>query len=344
MGIAHTIDTNTIEGIRNELSTSKRILITTHRSPDGDAIGSSLGLYQYLVSQGHDVIVSVPDPFPAFLNWLPEVDKLLIYKLEKQKFEEELSNVDILFALDYNHFSRTGDELGKLLSASTATKIMIDHHQEPDDFMKYKVWDIQASSTAELLYDLIVNLSGEEAITKEIGECLYTGIMTDTGSFRFKSCSSHTMGIAAHLLEIGVNGDQIHQLVYDQNSIDRLHLMGYALEKMVLLKEYYTAYISLSREELERFNYQPGDTEGLVNKALSVKGVKVAALISEKEGGIRFSFRSSADFSVNDFARSHFNGGGHFHAAGGSYKGSINDACDLFVEKLKAYKHELESA
>ena len=187
-------------------------------------------------------------------------------------------------------------------------------------------------------------MGGDYPLRSIRGECLYTGIMTDTGSFRFATCTSHTMRIISHLLDEGVDGNEIHQMVYDQNSINRLHLMGYALEKMVLMKDYHTAYISLSKKELDRFKYEPGDTEGLVNKALSVKGVKVACLITEKEGSIRFSFRSSAQFSVNDFARAHFNGGGHYHAAGGSFKGSIKEAVAAFEEQIKKYKNELESA
>lgn len=344
MAYTYTIDESTLTGLKSELEGRKRILITTHRSPDGDAIGSSLGLYHFLKSLGHEVWVSVPDPMPAFLNWLPGTQDLIIYKKDKEKFQEVLDQSDILFALDYNHFSRTGNELSEILSVSKPTKIMIDHHQEPDTFMKYKVWDTEASSTAQLVYDFIVALAGENAITKDIGDCLYTGIMTDTGSFRFATCTSHTMRIVAHLLDCGVDGNEIHQLVYDQNSIDRLHLMGYALEKMVLLKDYYTAYITLTSKELRRFNYKAGDTEGLVNDALSVKGVKVAALLTEKEGSIRFSLRSSADFSVNEFARKHFNGGGHFHAAGGIYDGNMEGASSLFEKYIKENKNELESA
>lgn len=338
------IDDASLDAIKKEIKGKKKILITTHKSPDGDAVGSSLALYHYLVKMGHEVCISVPDPFPNFLQWLPGTDKILTYQSERSKFKAILDEADVLFALDYNNFQRTGEELGELLNASKACKIMIDHHQEPDETMDQKVWDVKASSTAELVYDLIVSLSGDAGINKTIGECLYTGIMTDTGSFRFATCTSHTMRIVSHLLDEGVDGNEIHQLVYDQNSINRLHLMGYALEKMVLLKDYHTAYISLSKKELDRFKYQPGDTEGLVNKALSVKGVKVACLITEKEGSIRFSFRSSAQFSVNDFARAHFNGGGHYHAAGGSFKGSITDAVAIFEEQIKKYKNELESA
>lgn len=332
---------NEIEKLLEKKST---IFISTHKSPDGDAIGSSLALYIYLKNMGHEVYASIPDDAPAFLHWMPEFEKLINYKRNKDEFEEKLANSSILFALDYNRFSRSGDELGSLLSKSNATKIMIDHHQEPDQNMDYMYWDTSASSTAQLVFDFISELSGEKEINKEIGDCLYTGIMTDTGSFRFSSCTSHTMRIVASLLDKGVDGNLVHQLVYDQNSIDRLRLMGYALEKIVLIDSCHTAYISLSRKELNRFNYKSGDTEGLVNKALSVVGIKVAALITEKEGLIRLSFRSSADFSVNEFSKKYFNGGGHYHAAGGSFNGSISDACLLFEEKIKKHKDELESA
>ena len=212
---------------------------------------------------------------------------------------------------------------------------MIDHHQEPDDFMKYRIWDVMASSTAQLVWEFIVAISGKGAIDKSIGECLYTGIMTDTGSFRFTTCTAHTLRITADLLDIGVRGDLIHQKIYDQNSIDRLHLMGHALEKIVLMPEQNTAYISLSKEELKKFNYKPGDTEGLVNKVLSVKGVNVAALITEKENQIRMSLRSVGDFSVNQFARKYFNGGGHEHAAGGTLDMDLDEAIKYFEEAVK---------
>lgn len=344
MTYTYSLDDATFVGLKEELSGKKKIVLTTHRSPDGDAVGSSLALYHFLKEMGHEVYVTIPDPAPVFLHWLPGFNEIITIKSEKARFEEVLKNCDILFSLDYNHYARTGEELGKLLGDSNATKIMIDHHQEPDTFMKYKVWDTGASSTAQLVYDMIVVLQGGEVVSKEIGDCLYTGIMTDTGSFRFATCTSHTMRIVSNLLDYGVDGDKVHQLVYDQNSVDRIKLMGYALEKMVLLKDYYTAYITLSSKELRRFNYKAGDTEGLVNKVLSVKGVKVAALITEKEGSIRFSMRSSGEFSVNEFARKHFNGGGHYHAAGGMLKESMDEAVRLFEKYIKENKDELESA
>jgi len=331
----NTISDKTIKSLKSLLSSPKRILLTTHKSPDGDAIGSSLALYLYLKSMGHDVTVSVPDDMPGFLKWMPGSDDILIFAKHKKSFEEKLNNAEIVFALDYNHFKRTGNEMEKLLTSSNALKIMIDHHQSPDDFMKYRVWDVMASSTAQLVWDFIVALSGKKAVDKIIGECLYTGIMTDTGSFRFTTCTAHTLRITADLLELGVRGDLIHQRVYDQNSLNRIHLMGYALEKIVLMPEYYTAYISLSKEELKKFNYQPGDTEGLVNKVLSVKGVNVAALITEKENQVRMSLRSVGDFSVNQFSRTYFNGGGHEHAAGGILEMNLDEALMYFEEAVK---------
>jgi len=329
------ISKETAEELKALLSHPKKILLTTHKSPDGDAIGSSLALYHYLKAQGHDVYVSVPDDMPDFLNWLPGSDKFIIFYRRKKKFEEILNNADIVFALDYNHFKRTGDEMAKLLSQSESLKIMIDHHQQPDDFMQYRVWDVMASSTAQLVWEFIVALSGKQAVDKTIGECLYTGIMTDTGSFRFATCTSHTFRITADLLDIGVRGDLIHQYVYDQNSIDRIHLMGYALEKIVLMPEQKTAYIALSKEELKKFKYKPGDTEGLVNKVLSVVGVEVAALITEKENQVRLSLRSSGNFSVNQLSRTYFSGGGHENAAGGSLEMSFDDAIKYFKDSIK---------
>ena len=335
MNTENLISGEIIKSLKSLLSSPKKILLTTHKSPDGDAIGSSLALYHYLKSEGHEVTVSTPDEMPGFLKWMPGSDDILVYAKDKKKFEKTLIEAEILFALDYNHFKRTGNEMEKLLASSQALKIMIDHHQEPDDFMKYRVWDVMASSTAQLVWDFIVALSGKKAIDKSIGECLYTGIMTDTGSFRFTTCTAHTLRITADLLEIGVRGDLIHQMVYDQNSIDRIQLMGHALEKIVLMPEQDTAYIALSKEELKKFNYQPGDTEGLVNKVLSVKGVNVAAMLTEKENQIRMSLRSVGDFSVNQFARAYFNGGGHEHAAGGSLEMNLDEAIEYFEKAVK---------
>jgi len=329
------ISNNTVKEIKSLLSSSKKILLTTHKSPDGDAIGSSLALYHYLKAQGHDVSVSVPDDMPGFLKWMPGSKKLIVFNRNKKDFEKALDAAEIVFALDYNHFKRTGDKMEKLLSDNGALKIMIDHHQQPDDFMQYRVWDVMASSTAQLVWEFINALSGKETITKNIGDCLYTGIMTDTGSFRFSTCTSHTLRITADLLDIGVRGDLIHQEVYDVNSIDRLHLMGYALEKMVLMPDYNTSYIALSVSELKKFNYRPGDTEGLVNKALSVKGVNVAALLTQREGKVRISLRSSGTVSVNNLSRKYFNGGGHENAAGGLLDMNMKKAIEYFEETIK---------
>jgi phosphoesterase RecJ-like protein len=335
MNNKHIISEETIKSLKTLLSSPKKILLTTHKSPDGDAIGSSLALYHYLKAQGHNVSVSVPDDMPGFLKWMPGSENLIVFKRNPKGFVSILEDTDILFSLDYNHFKRTGDEMEKLLANSKAVKIMIDHHQQPDDYMQYRVWDVMASSTAQLVWEFIVALSGKQAVDKTIGECLYTGIMTDTGSFRFATCSSHTFRITADLLDIGVRGDLIHQYVYDQNSIDRIHLMGYALEKIVLMPEQKTAYIALSKEELKKFKYKPGDTEGLVNKVLSVVGVEVAALITEKENQVRLSLRSSGNFSVNQLSRAYFNGGGHENAAGGSLEMNFNEAIQYFKNSIK---------
>lgn len=331
------ITTTTAEGLKKLLSEPQRILLTTHKSPDGDAIGSSLAIYHYLSSRGHSVTMTVPDEMPEFLKWMPGRDKFLVFYKNKRKFNKALSQSNIIFALDYNHFKRTGEEMEPLLSASGAVKILIDHHLEPDNFPDYSIWDTGASSTAQLVWEFIVALSGKKAVDKTIGTCIYTGIMTDTGSFRFATCTAHTLRITAELLETGVRGDLIHQYVYDQNSIDRIHLLGYALEHIVLLEECHAGYIALSKEELKKFNYKPGDTEGLVNKVLSVKGVEIAALLTEKSNQVRLSLRSGGNYSVNRLAQKYFNGGGHEFAAGGTLEMNFEEAVKYFEEKIKEF-------
>lgn len=315
---------------------SKRIVITTHKSPDGDAVGSSLALGRFLTLLGHDASLVLPDSMPGFLAWMPGAERFLVFDNQPEEVQVRLDQAEILFSLDYNHFSRTGSAFQKPLEKTDAIKIMIDHHQEPDTFMDFKIWDVEASSTAQLVWEFIQLLNGNDRIDQTIGTCLYVGIMTDTGSFRFKTCTAHTFRIVAKLLDKGVDGDWIHQQVYDQNSKDRIRLMGYALEKIVFLEPQRTAYIALSKNDLKRFNYQPGDTEGLVNKILSVVGVEIAALITEKEGQVRLSLRSVGDFSVNDLARAHFNGGGHKHAAGGTLKMNFNKAISYFVNTIES--------
>jgi phosphoesterase RecJ-like protein len=332
-----------LEEVKTLLSSSKKIIITTHRSPDGDAIGSSLALCHYLVSKGHDAKVVVPDSYPKFLQWMPGNDGVLVYDYHKEISERKIEAADIIFSLDYNGLGRIMD-LAKPVAAAKGTKIIIDHHQQPEDFADYTFSDTDSCSTAQLVYEFIEALGDADAINADMANCLYVGIMTDTGSFRFPSTLSKTHRIVASLIDCGAKNSQIHEWVYDTNTLSQLQLLGYALSnKLELLEEYNVAIISLTQEELIRFSFKKGDTEGLVNYALSIDGVRVAAFFAEKDGLVRISFRSKGAFSVNQFARKHFNGGGHDRAAGGASEKSIAETLTEFKGLLVQYKQELTS-
>jgi len=315
-----------MDKIKEELNRANSVVITTHKSPDGDAIGSSLALYHYLKKEGKDVTVIVPDEFPDFLNWMVGCDKIVYYDSQQVLADEIIAKAEVLFSLDYNSLTRIKD-LRNPIEKSEAVKIVIDHHQDPQDFADHYFVDTNSCSTCQLVYDFIAELGGLDQLDKAIGECIYCGIMTDTGSFRFPSTTSKTHQIIAHLIDLGVENSKIHQKVYDNSSEHRLRLLGHALtEKMVVLEDYNAAYISLSQEELKRFSFKKGDTEGLVNYALSINGIKFAALITEKEDMISLSLRSKDDFYVNKIANEHFSGGGHIYAAGGMLETSLEEA------------------
>jgi phosphoesterase RecJ-like protein len=330
-----------IEEIKKEIDRASYIVITTHKSPDGDAIGSSLGLYHYLKNKGKEVVVIVPDAFPDFLKWMPLSSDIVYFDKDKEIAEKHIGMSDLIFSLDYNALSRIG-ELGEVIGESKANKIVIDHHQNPQEFANHYYVDTDCCSTAQLIYEFINELGDIDSLTKEIAECLYCGIMTDTGSFRFPSTTAKTHQIIAHFLELGANGSKIHENVYDTYSEQRLRLLGYALtQKMKVFPEYNAAYISLSQEELKKYDFQKGDTEGLVNYPLSINGIKFSALITEKEKDISMSMRSKDDFYVNEFANKHFQGGGHIYAAGGKSDLSLIDTIAKFEELLKEYKNKL---
>jgi len=272
---------NKIKGI---LKSVKRVVITTHKSPDGDAIGSSLALFHYLEKIGKEVNVIVPDAFPTFLNWMEGSEKIIQYDEQTKEGDRLIANAEIIFSLDYNSLNRIAD-LRYPIEQSNATKIVIDHHQDPQEFADHYFVDTECCSTCQLIYEFIEKLDDLEKLDKTIGECIYCGIMTDTGSFRYPSTTAKTHQIIASVIDLGVIGSKIHQDVFDTYSEDRLRLLGYALtEKMKVLSEHNAAYISLSQEELKRFNFKKGDNEGLVNYPLSIDGIKFTALITEKEG------------------------------------------------------------
>ena len=325
--------------LKDLLGTPHKIVITTHVNPDGDAIGSSLALNNFLIKMGHDVNVIVPNDFPDFLKWIHNTDKVINYSNSTYESENIIKNSSVIFCLDFNNLSRI-NEMGEYISESDAKKVLIDHHLEPVNFYDFKIHDTNASATAELVYEFL-NYLDAELIDKNISEALYTGILTDTGSFKF-STTSKVHRIVGDLLEKGIDINKINKAIYDSNSYDKIKLMGYALsEKLKLAVGNNVAYIVLSRQDLLDHNFKKGDTEGLVNYALSIVNVNVAVLIIETKERIKFSFRSSGSFSVNEFARKYFNGGGHKNAAGGSLEDKLSVALNKFLENISKYSKDL---
>ncbi len=324
------------------LTRPKHIVIVPHKNPDGDAMGSTLGLCLYLIKNNHHATVIAPNDYPDFLKWLPGNDNVIIYESDRTNAEILIEKADIIFTLDFNAFHRAGD-METPLANSKAIKIMIDHHQQPDRYAKYMYSDIAMSSTCEMVYHFIRKLGDVDEIDRQIATCLYAGILTDTGSFRFPSSSSTTHIVAADLIDKGANHSEIYNAIYDTNSYERLQLLGVALNNLKVLPEYKTAYITLSQEELNTGNFRKGDTEGFVNYGLSIKGVIFAAIFIEhkQEGIIKISLRSEGDFSVNEFSRENFEGGGHTNAAGGKSDLSLNETVEKFISILSRYKNTL---
>lgn len=316
------------------LQTPKKIFITTHHKPDGDAIGSMLGLYHYLVQKGHDVTPVTPGELPDFLMWMPGVDKMLNYESEPKDCEKVLAEADIVFGVDFNDYHRT-KHLTKILEEAKGTKVLIDHHLNPADVWEYGVSIPSKSSTCEMVYDFINEAGDNKLINVDIAECLYTGVMTDTGSFRFPVTTAEVHEMIADLLRKGLNHSKIHEYIYDSWSIKRMHFVGYVLlEKMEIFPKYKAGLISLTRKDLRLFNIGSGDLEGLVNYPLSIANIRFSTLITERGDEVKMSFRSKGDFDVSTFAREHFNGGGHFNASGGRTNKSFTDTVTLFKEIL----------
>ena len=313
---------------------NQKIVITTHHNPDGDAIGSSLALYEYLKLLHYEVNCIVPNSYPSFLSWLSGNEDILVFEQEIIKSKELIESADILFSLDYNTFHRSG-EMENDIKKSKAKKVLIDHHLEPSIDFDISISKTETSSTSELVYEIIEFFGHKNLINKTIAESLYVGIITDTGSFSYSCNYSNTYNIISHLIELGIDGKTIHQLVYATFSEDRLRLLGYCLsERLVVIPKYNTAYIFLTKEDLQRFNYKPGDTEGVVNYALTIQGIEFAVLFTERDDYIRISFRSKGEFSVNEFARKHYEGGGHKNAAGGNSYKSMDETLKEFTKKL----------
>ncbi len=333
-----------ISPLKKILAKPKRIAIVTHWSPDGDAMGSSLGLWNYLKKTGHDATVIVPNEYPEFLHWMFGHKQVVDAMKKKKKAESILKNAELIFCLDFNELKRI-NSLGEVISKLSVPKVLIDHHPNPSEFADYVLHKVEASSTAELIYEFIVAMGGAKKIDRDIANCLYAGIMTDTGSFRFPSTSVKTHRIIAHLMEAGAENSLNHNRVYDDNSENRLRLLGYALsEKLIVLPEFHTAFFTLTNEEHDRFHFQRGDTEGLVNYALTIRGIKFAAFFAERDGKVKCSFRSKGSFDVNLFARNGFNGGGHKNAAGGLLEIPLEEVVKKFKSLLPDNLSQLKKA
>lgn len=329
-----------LDSLKEKLAQPCKIIITTHHKPDGDALGSSLGLYSYFIQKGHDVKVISPTDYPHFLHWLPNNNEVIIYTEKEAESKQLVAEADLIFCLDFNALSRI-NELGEEVRKSTAIKVMIDHHLEPEGFEDFRHWNTKACATAQLIYDFIVyHLNDGNLINKEVATCLYTGIMTDSGSFRFPTVTSDLHRIVANLIDAGAENWRIHQQVYDHSTESRLKFLGFCLSsRLQVFREYNTALITVSKEDIKKFDIQTGETEGVVNYALSINGIKLAAFIIERSDKVKLSLRSVGDFPANEVCKKYFNGGGHKNASGGQ----SDDPFETVIEKFKSILPEYKS-
>lgn len=338
------MNTEQIKALKTELSSPKNIVIVPHRNPDGDAIGSTTALYGYLNQLDHHCTIISPNDFPDFLKWMPFTDDIMIYEKEKLVADELISNADLIFILDQNAFHRAGD-MEEILSTTSTTFVMIDHHQQPDDFATYMYSDTSMSSTCEMIYHFIDKMEHTEFITPEMAAAMYTGIITDTGNFKYRSTTSTTLRVAAHLKDKGADSEAINRNIYDVNTPSRMKLLGVALKNLQILPEYKTAYITISQQELNDNDFKKGDTEGFVNYGLSLKGIVFALIFIENKDDsiIKISLRSKGDFDVNQLAREHFNGGGHKNAAGGRSDLDMKATEQKLISILPTYEKALNN-
>ncbi len=323
---------------------AEKVVIVTHVSPDGDAVGSSLGLSHFLYSQGKRVHVIVPNAFPDFLRWMPGAKDIIRYDKYAEFANKLIEEADVICCLDFNALSRI-DQMADAVAKSPARKLMIDHHPDPEAFCQITISHPEISSTSELVFRLICRLGNFEDIAKEIAECIYTGMMTDTGGFTYNSNSQETYFIISELLSKGIDKDEIYRKVYNTYSEGRLRLMGYVLyEKMQVFPPFHAALICLTKEEQKRFSYAKGDTEGFVNIPLSIKGIIFSAFFREdtEKDLIKISLRSTGTFPCNRVATEYFNGGGHLNASGGEFYGTMEEAVELYKQALVTYENLLQ--
>ncbi|MDQ3072731.1 MAG: DHH family phosphoesterase [Bacteroidota bacterium] len=325
------------------LAEPRRIFITTHAKPDGDAMGSSLALYHYFSKKGHEPVVVTPTEYGMYLHWLPGNASVVVWPEATEKTQQLLDEADIIFCLDFNALDRING-LGELVSKAKAPKVLIDHHLDPDGFEDYRMWSPHACATAELVFDFIDMQGDKELIDKNIATCIYTGLVTDSGSFRYPAVTPHVHRMTATLMESGMEHWQVHRKIYDSFSENRLRFFGHCLkDKMVVLPEYRAAYFAVSREEMDMFSIKTGDMEGLVNYLLNMDEVIFAALITERDGEVKLSLRSKGDFPANEFAGKYFHGGGHSNAAGGTSYESLEKTVETFTKGLEEYKQLLRT-
>jgi phosphoesterase RecJ-like protein len=324
------------------LSEPKKTVITFHQKPDADAMGSGLGLYNFLVQFGHEVTVISPTNWAGFLKWMPGAKQVIDFEMQNEKAMNALRNAEWLFCLDFKVLSRT-KKMEPVLKDLNCIKILIDHHQQPQvEVFDYGISDTAKSSTAEMVYDFITSSGHDEKINIAVAECLYAGVMTDTGSFRFNSTSGDVHKMVARLKETGLNHSQVHENLFDNFLESRFRFFGNTLlNRMEIFYEYNTALIAIPQQDLIKFNVKTGDTEGLVNFPLSIKGIKLAAVIIDRGDERKSSFRSKGGFDVNTFARKYFNGGGHFNAAGGKNTEPLEEVIKKFKEAIKENKESL---
>ena len=326
------------------LKESKNVVITFHQKPDADAMGSALGLYHFLVQLNHTVTVISPTNWAGFLSWMPGCKKVLDYEMQTNKATAVLDKAEWLFCLDFNTMDRTRKMADKL-SSLTCTKILIDHHQQPqEETFDYGISDVNKSSTSEMVYDFIIESGYADKIDENVAECLYAGVMTDTGSFRFASTTASVHTMVADLKNRGLKHSQIHENLFDNFLESRFRFFGHVLlNRMEVFYEYNTALIAIPQNDLIKFNVKTGDTEGLVNFPLSIHGIKLACVIIDRGDERKSSFRSKGGFDVNTFARKYFNGGGHFNAAGGKNLEPLDEVVRKFKEAIKENKEQLSS-
>lgn len=331
-----------ISEVKSLLSTIKEIVITTHRNPDGDAIGSSLAMYKYLRHLSHSVHIVMPSEYPEFLEWMPDIKSIVVYDLEQERSEKLVEKADLIFCLDFNGLDRI-DKLGELVHHAKAKKIMVDHHLDPEPFADIAFSDPSASSTCEMVYELIAALGDREKINSTIAESIMTGILTDTGSFKY-STSPKLFRVVADLVELGADDYKLQDAIFNSLKEKHLRLLGHCLyNRMEYLEEYKTAIITLTKEDYSKFSISRGDTEGIVNHLLKIRNVKMAAFITEQPTIVKISLRSKGDFSVQEIAQRHFRGGGHKNASGGSSFKNLSATVQKFKELLPRYKTALNA-